>query len=82
MSLYPLFGFRDADVWILWVVNSLSRYDEPFTSSRWSQSCMKRGQYTAQAPIEIDLPANADTLACNKYLLFVFFFSFSIQKYI
>lgn len=38
--------------------------------------CRKRGQYTAQAPIEIDLPANADTLACNKYLLFVFFLFF------
>lgn len=38
-----------------------------------------------QASIEIDLPANADsdsTLAYNKYLLFVFFFLFSIQKYI
>lgn len=42
--------------------------------------CRKRGQYTAQAPIEIDLPANADTLACNKYLLFVFFFLFQYRN--
>lgn len=81
MSLYPLFGFRDVDAWILWVVYSLSRYDEPFTTGR-SQSCRDSIQ---QASIEIDLPANADsdsTLAYNKYLLFVFFFLFSIQKYI